>query len=212
MIAVEEALLEVAGVAEASVEFSDGAPVGVRVVLEAGADEKIVASSVRDVLTSHGLRSRLAPRRGKLEPISPPPPPGSSGPRPLVVPIADEEVGDLADAEDHEAYGPVEVSVAEALDPVQVTVFDASGNRSVRTSRLASGAVHQAIGAAVAALVDPDGPVPTVVMVDFQSASGIEFVTVVLEPIAGELVAGAAVVKATREFAVAQAAWRALVS
>lgn len=71
-----EELRRIPGVADADV--APDSPEGVKVTLSYGADATGVAAAVRDVLSHHGLRSKMVPPRTNLVPDEPPPPPGSA--------------------------------------------------------------------------------------------------------------------------------------
>jgi hypothetical protein len=230
MTEIRAALRELSGVADAAVEFSDDHPVGVRVRLEPGADERTVAESVQHVLTSYGLRSRLAPPRSKLEPVRPPPPPTFIRPAaaenqlPGARPESPEPVETPPEPQDADlpteaptSSGPAaesvpiaEVSVSETEHRVLVRVTDATGRWVERTARPAPSAVHEAIVVATAELVDPSGAPPGLALTEAREVSGVEVLTVVLEVGRGGLRAGSAVVGPGRYQAVASAAWAAL--
>ncbi len=200
MIEVRQAILALEGVAEATFEEADGNPVGIMLELESGADERLVASEVQTVLSSYGLRSRLAPPRTKLEPVGPPPPP-------TVLRVT-------ARRESHASQGSggaiAEVVVRQRPGGVTVAVRDEEDRLVEREARADTRAVQEAVVLAVAELVMPDSPAPGVVLVDVREREGTEIVTAVLDLGGRGLRAGAAVVVSGRELALAAAAWNAL--
>ena len=207
---VQEALKAVDGVAEAVVEESDGSPVGVRVELEIGADERVVASSVQDILSSHGLRSRLAPPRSRLEPLGPPPPPTVLPIRPAADPHIREEATTATEPSGPPLDGIDQIVLRQHESTVSVVVSDAGGNSIELVSRGNDEAVTQTIVEAVARLVNPQGPSPGVVLAESRQAAGIEVVTLVLDLGGGISAAAAEIVSSGNELAVAKAAWKAL--
>ncbi|HEY5578246.1 MAG TPA: hypothetical protein VIL12_01005 [Acidimicrobiia bacterium] len=206
VMGMEDALRSLRGVAEATIEESDGTPVGVRVRLEAGADERAVAEHIQDVLGSYGFRSRLAPPRTRTEPSAAPPPPAILHLRAVEV---SEETPALPDLGPDAGF-PTEVNVNQRPGEVLVRLADEEGAVAERRARPGTSAIQEAIVACVGELVDPSAPQARLLLVDAREGSGSEVVTVVLELGGGEHSAGAAVVTTGREYAVALAAWRAL--
>ncbi|MFQ5966798.1 MAG: hypothetical protein ACE5MI_04190 [Acidimicrobiia bacterium] len=207
---VQDALRAVDGVADATVEEAQGAPIGVRVELENGADEGAVATSVQRVLSSYGLRSRLVPPRSRLEPVVPPPPPKVSEIRPGATEAAEEEADEPAVESAPTTEGVAEITLTQRHDGVLIAISDWSGETVERHVGPRDSAVTAGIVEATAELASPDSPPPGIIMVEYREGAGQEVVTVVLDVGTGEPAAAAETVTAGRELALARATWRAL--
>ncbi len=222
--ALRKELMAVPGVVDAEVDGDAVTPSGVRVKLDQAADPAIVEESVRRILASHGMRSRLGPMASPSS--GPPPPPGApgAGRSGAVVPIASFETVESAPspAESlpperpplHPAPQPAEpaldqIAVVETRDGVVVTATTVDGRSESRRARWSEGELNEAVIAAVAALVGNE-PQPLVLGVEERELGGVATVMVVLERAGGKRVAGAAVVEAGAPFALGKAVWAAL--
>jgi len=226
---LRDELLAVPGVADVEIEAASDSPSGVRVRLNPEADPSRVGAEVQRILASHGMRSRvagsdLAPVVGL--PVAPPIPPRPESPPPLpierpVPPVSDpgEPVADdtmalrapMVDAPASAADRPMLASLAyeESTEAVIVTAVATDGRRfSRRAADTTDAAVSAAVAAAVGALAE--GRPQRLLWVSSENVDGAEVVTVVLEKSDGTRVAGAAVVRAAKAFAVARATFVAL--
>ncbi len=223
---LRESLQEVAGVAGAEVDVTDGTPTGVRIRLDPEADRDAVGEQVQQVLSAHGIRARLGGADEEVEPpaaeprrrAGPPPPPGAGA----VLALADAEGtrrGGVPVAFDHGEPAPglqpvagaslAGVAVEETRDGVVVTVTAADGRREARRARWTDGGLEDAVVGAVAALAAQEPP-PVLVGTREIDVEGTAAVVVVLERVNGRRLAGAAVVEAGAPFALARAVWAAL--
>lgn len=226
---LRDELLAVPGVADAEIDDDAGSPSGVRVRLHPDADPARVGTEVQRILASHGMRSRVAgddlapvvslpvaPPAMPPRPESPPPMPAES----VSPPVADpgEAVDDVvtprtpsAGDPDRFADRPMLASLAyeESSEGVIVTAVAADGQRfSRRAADTTDAAVSAAVAAAVGALAE--GRPQRLLWVSSETVDGSEVVTVVLEKGDGTRVAGAAIVRAAKAFAVARATFVAL--
>lgn len=184
---LKQMLEEIEGVVGATVEWSDGEIVGLRVELDEGADERVVGSAVRDLLDAHGYRAKVAPEHVKDEPPSPPPPP----PRPpLEMTRSPRSVTRLT-----------AVTVREGRDEVVVSV-EGVGRTVERRGRTTIEGRREAIVAATAALWSEDEPVPRLVEYS-ERDDGV--LLIVLEMGNGSVRAGASVIAAGPDLALARA-------
>jgi hypothetical protein len=190
---LREQLLALPGVAEAEVDGGDDAPLGVRIRLAPEVDAESVGAEVQRVLAARGVRSRLAAEE------EPPPP------------LFEPEGGELA-APVTATAGPgnslQSVLVEEGSAGLQVTAISSDGRRATRGAEVSEEGLVAATIAAVGTLIT--GAEPRVLSVEWARVEGSRAVTVVLEAAGGRRGAGAALVRASRSYAVARAAWSAL--
>jgi len=227
---LREELMALPGVADAEVDEGSESPSGVRVKLSADADARRVGVEVQRILASHGLRSRVADGGAGPSPPEEPPPapivglpsvdeeaptffdePEPAPPPPSVPPPLPADVGVEAAAfrpEGERAGGLASVRMEESRDGVVVTAIGSDGRTLTERCAATSEAMIEAVVAAVGGLAD--GRAPTLLAVERTRAEGTEVVTVVVERIDGWRGAGAAVVRASRAFAVGKATWTAL--
>lgn len=227
---IRDQLMALPGVADAEVDPQDGAPSEVRVRLRPDADPDRVGAQVQQVLASHGMRSRVA--GDDLAPVVnlplavPTISPGSAAPPPVADPASasSEPVADpgepVAEPEPirtevapHRDASPraslASLAYEESVDGVTVTAVATDGQRF---SRKAADTTEAAVAAAVAAAVGAlaEGRPQRLLRVTTEIIDGSEVVTVVVEKDDGTRVAGAAIVRASRAFAVARATFVAL--
>lgn len=191
---LREQLLALPGVAEAEVDGDDEAPAGVRIRLAPEAQAEIVGREVQRVLATQGVRSRLGlEAAAAVPPLFEPapqketaPPPGTAFPGTRLQSVIVEE-------------GPA---------AVQATVVDSDGRRATGRGEASEEGLVAAVIAAVGRLAE--GEEPRVLSVEWAAVEGSRVVTVVLEGAGGRRGAGAAVVRASRSYAVGRAAWSAL--
>ena len=198
---LRDELLALPGVAEVELDGEAGAPAGVRIRLAVDADPDRVGLEVQRVLAAHGMRSRVdgsavapPPPLPAMTPAPPPqdlPPPAPAWPRPEPAPA-----------------GLQSVRVEESGAAVEVTVSAADGRRATRQGAPTEEGLAAAVIEAVGMLLV--GGLPRVISVDWATANGSRVVTVVLEAPDGTKGAGAGLVRASRAFAIARAAWSAL--
>ena len=191
---LREQLLALAGVAEAEVDGDDAAPLGVRIRLAPGVDAEAVGAEVQRVLTEHGVHSRL----GVGEEAAPPPP------------LFDPEPERAAPAASSAPPEPSlsSVLVEEASGSLQVTVVASDGRRVARSAEVSEEGLAAAVIAAAGMLIA--GVEPRVLSLEWAIVEGSRAVTLVLEAPGGRRGAGAALVRASRAYAIARAAWSAL--
>lgn len=199
---LRDELLALPGVAEVELDGEAGAPSGVRIRLAVGADADGVGLEVQRVLAAHGMRSRVdgsavpppapLPRLTPTPPPEPPSAPIPAMPRPAPAPAAGLEW----------------VRVEESGAAVEVTVSAADGRQATRRGAPTEDGLAAAVIEAVGMLLV--GGIPRVIAVDWATAEGSRVVTVVLEAPDGGKGAGAGLVRASRAFAIARAAWSAL--
>ena len=208
---LRRALSAIDGVERSEVEIADNGPLAVRVQLARGADRRAIAERVQRVLEAHGLRSRVAPDRRRPVPDTPPAPPVEPGrttssltpsPGPPVAessgPSVPPSVSDRIKT----------VTVSETTEGVVVAVVAGGGRAATRRARRSEEALHEAIVAAVAELIDPEAPSPGLQAVEYSAA--FPAVTVYLEDSDGRVRVGASLVAASHPFALALAVWSAL--
>jgi hypothetical protein len=202
---LRDELLALPGVAEVELDGEPGAPAGVRVRLAAEADPDRVGVDVQRVLAAHGMRSRVDGSAVAPPPPLPlmapaPPPEEAPPPTPVPAPPAERPAGKPALLES--------VRVEERAANVEVTVTAGDGRQATRqgppTEEGLAAAVIEAVGVLLV------GALPRVIAVDWATANGSRVVTVVLEAPDGAKGAGAGLVRASRAFAIARAAWSAL--
>ncbi len=193
---LRDELLALPGVAEVELDGEGSAPAGVRIRLAVDADPDGVGLEVQRVLAAHGMRSRVD---GSA--VAPPP-------LPLAVPAPPpEEVATPATAVGLPATLQ-SVRIEESASAVAVTVTAGDGRQVTRDAEWSEEGMAAAAIEAVGLLLQ--GTLPRVLAVDWLEANGSRVVTVVLDSAAGVRGAGAAVVRVSRAFAVARAAWSAL--
>ena len=196
---LRDELLALPGVGEVELDGEGGAPAGVRIRLATDADPDRVGVEVQRVLAAHGMRSRVDDSA-----VNPPPP------LPLVVPAPppEEEAAPVV-------AGPAGVPAAlgwvrvdESATAVEVTVTAADGRQATRRGAVSEEGLAEAVIEAVGILLV--GAPARVIAVDWTTANGSRVGTVVLEAPGGAKGAGAGLVRASRAYAVARAAWSAL--
>lgn len=195
---LEERIRLVPGVASVELDL----PGRVRIRLLPEADPRTVMEGVRGVLGEWGLRTRAAPPRRKVEPVEPPPPPPSR-------PSPDEPRPGPAPS----PGGPAiltSLGIEEEPGRVRVTAVASDGRRLIRVARPGRRGLEEAVLQAVAALVDPDGPVPGLISLEERRVEGHALVTVLLEGGDGVIRAGSAIVGTGWAFAFGRAVWQAL--
>lgn len=196
---LRDELLALPGVAEVELDGEGGAPAGVRIRLAVGADPDRVGLEVQRVLAAHGMRSRVDD--GELAPAAP---------LPLVVPAPPPEEG-AAHADPGRVGSPGalgSVRVEESATAIEVTVIAVDGRQATRRGPVSEEGLAEAVIEAVGVLLV--GAPARVIAVDWATAEGSRVVTVVLEAPGGAKGAGAGLVRASRAYAVARAAWSAL--
>jgi len=226
---LREELMSLDGVAGADVDESQDSPSGVRVRLEPDADARIVGVEVQRVLASHGMRSRItgddeaeSTEDADLEPpvdvtaeITPEetpesvPEPPEVPPRPLEPPPS--AVPELPDGGPPSAgikSGLASLMVEESAEGLVVTATATDGRSLTQGSGPSEEGLFEAVVSAVGALAE--GEAPGLIAVSLSEANDTEVVTVTAARADGAVVAGAAVVKVGRAFAVARATWSAL--
>jgi len=229
---LRDELLSVAGVASADVDDDGDTPSGVRVRLLPDADAQRVGLEVQRVLASHGMRSRVASDDTSPAPVvSVPPQPAPVPPRPVVPPPLPEPET-LAQAAPEAAVAPppaipdpdarfvplpeggerpvlASLAFEESADGVTVTAVAADGRRfSRRAAAVSDQALSEAVVAAVGAL--SEGKPQRLLWVSSETIDGTQVVTVLVERADKARLAGAAVVRAAKAYAVARATWTAL--
>ena len=221
------ALRSIPGVADAEIDDAADDFEGVRVRLEGDADAAAVSEAVQRLLAAQGLRTRMAPPRGPMEPEAPPPPPEPSGatvlpgpgwvepdPEPPPKPTAGQVLLPLEPEPPVQAPGGVRrlsrLHVEEGRDVVTVTAFSTDGQAVVRTARPSQDAMEQAVVAAVGALCDPGNPTPTLIEIEDRRLGNRLVITVVLSGSDGRHMVGSADLGAERSFALARAVWAAM--
>jgi len=223
---LREELMALPGVADAEVDEGGDSPSGVRVKLSADADARRVGVEVQRILASHGLRSRVADGGAAPAPPDEPPPAPIVGlpsmeeeipaffdeptpPPPSVPPPIPDDADEAAfRPEGERAAGLSSVRLEESRDGVVVTAVGTDGRTLTERCAATSEAMIEAVVSAVGGLAD--GRAPTLLAVERTRAEGSEVVTVVVERTDGWRGAGAAVVRASRAFAVGKATWTAL--
>lgn len=217
---LRDELLSVVGVASAEVDAEGDAPSGVRVRLLPDADPDAVGAEVQRVLAAHGMRSRIASEASQAEqpesPRSPAaPPPVADVPAPTVPPSGPERVAEAAAARfappsDERAAGDLaSLAFEESADGVTVTAVSTDDRRSSRhAAAITDDAIAEAVVAAVSSLAE--GAPPRLLWISGETIEGTHVVTVLVERSDGTRLAGAAVVRAARAYAVARATWMAL--
>ncbi len=208
-------LLAVPGVASAEVDVSEAdSPAGIKVRLAPEADARRVGVEVQRVLAAHGMRSRFLPADGEAaeEPAAADESPqagadsGSAVPTrfPPIAVASPLEVAETPRPQKSVAVGSV--SVEERADGLTATVTLTNGRSASRETGFDPAALDTAV---VAAVTEAAGVVTTALAVEWLEVAGATVVTVVVRRGAAPT-AGAAVVKAGRAFAVANAAVAAL--
>lgn len=190
---LREQLLALPGVAEAEVDGGDDAPLGVRIRLAPEVDAESVGAEVQRVLAARGVHSRLA-----AEEEPPPPLFGPEEGEPAAPVMATAGLANSLQS----------VLVEEGSAGLQVTAVGSDGRRAARGAKVSEEGLVAATIAAVGTLIT--GAEPRVLSVEWASVEGSRAVTVVLEAAGGRRGAGAALVRASRAYAVARAAWSAL--
>ncbi|MBN2114301.1 MAG: hypothetical protein JW785_09265 [Acidimicrobiia bacterium] len=195
---LRDELLGLPGVAEVELDGEGSAPSGVRIRLAPDADPDRVGLEVQRVLAAYGMRSRVDGTA-----VAPPPLP----PLPPLAP-REEEAPPPAPVEARPAPGLAAVRLEETASTLEVTVTAADGRQATRSSAVGEDELAAAVIEAVGELL-VGGP-PRVIAVDWATANGSRVVTVVLEAPGGARGAGAGLVRASRPYAIARAAWAAL--
>lgn len=196
--ALQDALMAIDGVTGAHVEVIDGRPPSVRLQVESGTDRRAVGELVQQVLTRHGLSSRIADVPPVREAPSAPDAPDTT--TAVSPPASMSPVRHLATLSVQEGRSRVVVTARDDRDGV-VEVASGTGRRALR----------DAIVSATARLVDESAPSPSVVAIRRGTEGGRDVLTVVLDRGAGRLTVGSAFVAVGWEFAFARAVWAALV-
>ena len=193
-------LTAIDGVEDAELSFGDDGVTGVRVRLEADADPDGVGKAVQEVMSRHGVRTRLGDQ--------PPPPPSGA-----VVSLADRPTDPETAVRSSELHPIADasisgVAVTETPSGLQVTVSSADGRTESQRCRGGDQSIAEAVTMATAALYGDSGAV----LVEYrrETIGDHEVVTAVVDAGAHGHVAGAAVVGAAFPFAVARAVWAAL--
>ncbi len=181
------------GVTGAQVEVIDGRPPSVRLQVESGTDRRVVGELVQEVLTRHGLSSRIAAVPPKRE--APPDAHDTTTGAASIAPVRH-----LATLSVEEGRSRVVVTARDDRDGV-AEVASGTGRRALR----------DAIVSATARLVDESAPSPSVVAIRRGTEGERDVLTVVLDRGAGRLTVGSAFVAVGWEFAFARAVWAALV-
>ncbi len=208
-------LLAVPGVASAEVDVTEAdAPAGIKVRLAPEADARRVGVEVQRVLAAHGMRSRFPPADGvvaeKLAAAEEFPQAGADSgsvaptrftPIPVAPPLEASET-----LRPEKSVAVESVSVEERADELTVTVTLTNGRSASREAGFDPAALDTAV---VAAVTEAAGVMATVLAVEWLEVEGATVATVVVRRGAAPT-AGAAVVKAGRAFAVANAAIAAL--
>jgi len=196
---LRDELLALPGVAEVELDGEGATPAGVRIRLATDADPDRVGLEVQRVLAAHGMRSRVDDSA-----VVPPPP------LPLVVPAPppEEEAVPAAPGPAGAPGALGAVRVEETATAIEVTVTAADGRQATRRGVVSEEGLAEAVIEAVGILLV--GAPPRVIAVDWATANGCRVVTVVLEAPDGSKGAGAGLVRASRAFAIARAAWSAL--
>lgn len=225
---LRDELLSLPGVADADVEVEGAAPANVRVRLHPEADPRAVGADVQRVLASHGMRSRFSgdepATAPPAPPMEPPPPPRPVIPPPMPEPsvAAGTPSGAAAAVSSMAPSGPTvaapagvgvvanlaSLTIEESEDGVTVVATATDGRRFSQRTMAAEDAVAGAVVAVVGALAE--GRPPRLLTTLLGGAEGTEVVTVLVERVDGTRIAGAAVVRAGRPYAVARATWSAL--
>lgn len=231
---IHEELLSIAGIAGAEFDGDPTTPEGVRVQLAPGADPDHVGREVRRVLAGHGMRSQLtAPA---VAPRTPPPPPE---PR-TVVNLADfdQRPSEAEADEDQDEVAGEDIAEAEGLDepmvddaPTEqprpersvaalqhvsvdqreggVAISVTVGGRTARRDALPTvNGIDRALLSLVSGLLERT-PEPALMSVIETTVEGTPLLTVLLDDGSRRL-AGTAVDRGNRAWAVARAMWAAL--
>lgn len=213
-------LMAIDGIAAAEVGGDEGAPNGIKIRLEAGADADAVGEAVRRVLAGRGMRSRVG--GDKTAPASPPPPPGAP-----VVSIGRQRGSAETIVETSREAGALPVltevapfvsgaslaslSVEEGRIGVTVTASARDGRSATRRSRSTSSGLEEAILGVVAELVHgADAPTPLLIAVEESTIEESDVVTVLVEVAEGIRHVGSAILDGGRAYAIATAMWAAL--
>lgn len=191
---LREQLLALPGVAEAEVDGDDAAPAGVRIRLAPEAEAEIVGGEVRRLLATRGVSSRLGGE-------------GAEAVAPLYEPAGRPEAPP-SPTRSARAGGLQSVTVEESAGGIQATAVAFDGRRATGRGEASEEGLVAAVIAAVGNLAE--GTEPRVLSVEWGEVDGSRVVMVVLEGVGGRRGAGAAVLRASRGFAVGQAAWSAL--
>lgn len=225
---LREELLALPGVADAEVDESGDTPSGVRVKLSPQADARRVGVEVQRILASHGLRSRVAGDEAVPVPPEQPPPivalpsladepamgdePGwtvfDEAPRPPPAPTTPPPMPEVVGPPAPAGARLASVRLEESRDGVAVTAVSSDGRTLTQRGAATPEAMIEAVVAATGALAD--GRPPGLLGVEKIQTGGTEVVAVVVERSDGSPGAGAAVVRASRAFAVGRATWSAV--
>jgi len=191
---LREQLLALPGVAEAEVDGDDSAPAGVRIRLAPDALAEMVGREVQRLLATRGVHSRLGGE-------------GAAAVPPLFEPTPESESAPSS-ATAAPGEGLKSVMVEESSVGIQATVVGSDGRRATGRGEASEEGLMAAVIAAVGRLAE--GEEPRVLSVEWTEVDGSRVVLVVLEGAGGRRAAGAAVVRASRGYAVGRAAWTAL--
>jgi len=222
---LRDELRAIPGVADAAVDDVAGEPSDVRVRLRPDADPARVGIEIQRILASHGMRSRVAGRPAPFvdAPVGLPTPEPGLGPDSMPgapsppldrvddpdAPVPVGEFGPPPRAAEDDRPVLASLALEESAEQVVVTAVASNG---MRFTRRAADTTDAALSAAVAAAVGAlaEGRPQRLLWVSTETVDGSEVVTVVLEKVDGGRVAGAAVVRAGKAFAVARATFAAL--
>lgn len=212
--ALRDELLAVPGIAEAEVE-GDSAVAGVRVQLELGADPERVGAAVRRILSAHGMRPASGDEPSGAV-AGPPPPPGAPG-SVVSFPLVGERATRVAAATGaRPTPRPVavprldRVAIEEGPAGIEIRVLASDGRSATRMLQAGSSGLDAAVVSAAGELLGRPGA--SLVSIHEQRLEGETVVTVVVEVSDGARVAGAALQRGGRPYAVARATWLALES
>ena len=219
---LRDELLAVAGVASVEVDTAADAPSGVKVRLLPDADAAAVGLEVQRVLASHGMRSRVASDQA-MAALTPTMAPAPVPPRPETPPPTPQpdEAAEAAPAVVVSAPPQVPAAAGETRPVLASLAFEESDSGVVvtavaadgrRFSRQAAAVSDQAVGEAVVAAVGAlsEGKPQRLLWMSAETIEGTEVVAVLVERADGTRLAGAAVVRAAKAYAVARATWAAL--
>lgn len=212
--ALRDELLAVPGIAEAEVAGDSGVA-GVRVQLELGADPEEVGAAVRRILSEHGMRPVSGEEPAAVAP-GPPPPPGAPGSVVSFPLVGEREKRGPAPMGVRSAPLPAvaprldRVAIEEGPSGIELRVVASDGRSAIRMLQSGSSGLDGAVVSASGELLHRPGA--SLVSVHEQQIEGETVVTVVVAVSDGARVAGAALQRGGRPYAVARATWLALES
>jgi hypothetical protein len=221
---LREELLALPGVADAEVDEAGDTPSGVRVKLSPDADAGRVGVEVQRILAAHGLRSRLSGDGEDaaaeeetpgvitgLPDVDEEAPPAFFGDDADVPPPAPPRIGAVGAGTPPAAGAAVtlaSVRIEETREGISATAAASDGRTVTERGAATTAAMDEAVVAAVGTLAD--GIPPVILHSEHRTIDGTEVVTVVVEWGDGRRGAGAALVRASRAYAVGRATWAAL--